>query len=52
MGKLMAKIAILEIKIERIKNSSRLDNIACELDALRRVRVTRLAKDWRRSMPI
>ncbi len=39
VGELMDKITILEIKFDRIKNSSQLDNIARELGALRAVRL-------------
>ena len=39
VGELMDKITILEIKFERIKNSSQLENIAHELGALRAVRL-------------
>jgi hypothetical protein len=38
VGELMDKITILEIKFDRIKNSSQLENIARELGALRAVR--------------
>jgi hypothetical protein len=39
VGELMDKITILEIKSERIKHSSQLENIARELGALRAVRL-------------
>ena len=39
VGELMDKITILEIKSERIKNQSQLENIARELSALRAVRL-------------
>jgi hypothetical protein len=39
VGELMDKITILEIKSERIKNSSQLENIVHELEALRAVRL-------------
>jgi hypothetical protein len=39
VGELMDKITILEIKFDRIKNSSQLENIARELGALRAVRL-------------
>ena len=39
VGELMDKITILEIKSERIKNPSQLENIARELSALRAVRL-------------
>jgi uncharacterized small protein (DUF1192 family) len=39
VGELMDKITILEIKSERIKSPSQLENIARELDALRAVRL-------------
>lgn len=39
VGELMDKIAILEIKFDRIKNSSQLENIERELGALRAVRL-------------
>ena len=39
VGELMDKITILEIKSERIKNPSQLENIAHELEALRAVRL-------------
>ena len=39
VGDLMDKITILEIKFDRIKNSSQLENIARELGALRAVRL-------------
>jgi Family of unknown function (DUF6165) len=39
VGELMDKIAILEIKSERIKNPRQLENIARELGALRAVRL-------------
>jgi hypothetical protein len=39
VGELMDKITILEIKSERIKDSSQLENIARELGALRAVRL-------------
>jgi len=42
VGELMDKITILEIKSERIKNSSQLANIAHELDALRAVRLGKI----------
>jgi hypothetical protein len=44
VGELMDKITILEIKFERIKNPSQLENIARELSALRAVRVGEIAK--------
>jgi uncharacterized protein DUF6165 len=44
VGELMDKITILEIKSERIKNPSQLENIARELSALRAVRVGEIAK--------
>jgi hypothetical protein len=43
VGELMDKITILEIKSERITNQSQLDNIACELGALRAVRIGGIA---------
>jgi Family of unknown function (DUF6165) len=39
VGELMDKITILEIKSERIKNPSQLENIVHELEALRAVRL-------------
>ena len=39
VGELMDKITILEIKSERIKNPSQLENILRELEALRAVRL-------------
>jgi len=39
VGELMDKITILEIKSERIKSPSQLENIRRELDALRSVRL-------------
>jgi hypothetical protein len=39
VGELMDKITILEIKFDRIKSSSQLENIARELGALRAVRL-------------
>ena len=39
VGELMDKITILEIKFDRIKNSSQLENIERELGALRAVRL-------------
>lgn len=39
VGELMDKITILEIKFDRIKNSSQLENIARELGVLRAVRL-------------
>ena len=39
VGELMDKITILEIKFDRIKNSTQLENIARELGALRAVRL-------------
>jgi hypothetical protein len=39
VGELMDKITILEIKSERLKNPSQLDNVAQELAALRAVRL-------------
>ena len=39
IGELMDKIAILEIKSERIKNPSQLENVRRELGALRAIRL-------------
>jgi hypothetical protein len=39
VGELMDKITILEIKSERIKNSSQLENVIHELQALRAIRL-------------
>src|SRR5256885_17040973 len=39
VGELMDKITILEIKSERIKNPSQLENVVHELKALRAVRL-------------
>ena len=39
VGELMDKITILEIKSERIKNPSQLENVVHELEALRAVRL-------------
>jgi hypothetical protein len=44
VGELMDKITILEIKFERIKNPSQIENISRELSALRAVRVGEIAK--------
>jgi hypothetical protein len=44
VGELMDKITILEIKSERIKNPSQLENIARELSALRAVRIGEIAR--------
>jgi hypothetical protein len=46
VGELMDKITILEIKSERIKNPSQLENILRELEALRAVRL----RDIQRAM--
>ena len=45
VGELMDKIAILEIKSERIKNPRQLENIANELGALRAVRLGNVDRD-------
>ena len=45
VGELMDKIAILEIKSERIKNPRQLENIAHELGALRAVRLGNVDRD-------
>jgi O-antigen ligase len=45
VGELMDKIAILEIKSERIKNPRQLENIARELGALRAVRLGNVDRD-------
>jgi Family of unknown function (DUF6165) len=42
VGELMDKITILEIKSERIRSPSQLENIARELDALRAVRLGKI----------
>ena len=44
VGELMDKITILEIKSERIKNPSQLENILRELEALRAVRLQDIAR--------
>lgn len=45
VGELMDKITILEIKSERIKNPSQLENILRELEALRAVRMRDIERD-------
>ena len=45
VGELMDKITILEIKSERIKNPSQLENILRELEALRAVRLRDIERD-------
>ena len=44
VGELMDKITILEIKSERIKNPSQLENILRELEALRAVRLQEIER--------
>ena len=44
VGELMDKITILEIKSERIKNPSQLENILRELEALRAVRLREIER--------
>jgi hypothetical protein len=44
VGELMDKITILEIKSERIKNPSQLENILRELEALRAVQLQEIKR--------
>jgi hypothetical protein len=52
VGELMDKITILEIKSERIKNPSQLENVVHELKALRAVRLGEMDRRcWTNSAP-